>query len=271
MKQIKKSLFPLLTIVFLGILFGYYLYQKKGIEILKEKADKLDSKIVQGQERFKDIKFVRKTATIRKRVSLPRVVRVSQFLEHLTRLSKDCQVNLNSLVIEPIEKTESLSQLSLKIDFSSQYSKLVEYLERVKTPATLFTIDSLNLKSENPPVLEGSLAATIYLLPYEVKSNQISKAQFDWRRDPFLLPGGKKKFSETAAPLELTGIIWDKEHPMAIINGRIVTIGDLVAERKVMEIDIAQVVLGQGDKRYLLDIESKNLKQMYDSLSVPIR
>lgn len=77
------------------------------------------------------------------------------------------------------------------------------------------------------------------LLEEEAKS-------FELKRDPF-----------TAAPLVseqsiggvavLSGILWDKDKPMAIIDGNIVKIGQRVGNQTVMEIKRDRVILANGE------------------------
>jgi len=69
---------------------------------------------------------------------------------------------------------------------------------------------------------------------------------FDLKRDPF-----------TAAPIiseksiksgvVLTGILWDKDKPMAIIDGNIVKVGQRVGNQTVMEIKRDRVILTDGE------------------------
>lgn len=62
------------------------------------------------------------------------------------------------------------------------------------------------------------------------------------------------KPSSPAATISLTGILWDKHKPMAIINGRIVKAGDRVAGCNVIGIKENSVVLNDGAKEFDLKI-----------------
>ncbi len=58
----------------------------------------------------------------------------------------------------------------------------------------------------------------------------------------------------SAATINLTGILWDKEKPMAIINGKIVKAGDRAAGCSVVEIKENSVVLNDGAKEFVLKL-----------------
>lgn len=65
-----------------------------------------------------------------------------------------------------------------------------------------------------------------------------------WKRSPFVpqsLSGNKS--------LVLNGILWDQKDPKAIINDKIVGVGDTVAKHRVIEIKKDQVILGIGTER----------------------
>ena len=64
-----------------------------------------------------------------------------------------------------------------------------------------------------------------------------------WSRNPFTL---QKTSSKAFKGLILDGIMWDKEKPLAIINGRIVKIGDTVSGNTVVDIKQDKVILNDG-------------------------
>lgn len=66
------------------------------------------------------------------------------------------------------------------------------------------------------------------------------------KRDPFTaVPIIIKK--EAQSGIELTGILWDKEKPLAVIDGRIVKEGQRVGDKTVIEIKQDRVILSDGD------------------------
>jgi len=79
-----------------------------------------------------------------------------------------------------------------------------------------------------------------------------------WGRNPFLteaetmkplLPAG----AEAVVPT-VRAIIMGRPKPVATIDGKVVTVGDMVGEEKVMEIREDTVVLGTGKERRILKI-----------------
>ncbi len=59
-----------------------------------------------------------------------------------------------------------------------------------------------------------------------------------WSRNPFL--------ESASQPIALTGIIWDKNVPQAVINGEIVKVGDKAGHNTVIAIEIDSVILNDG-------------------------
>lgn len=95
---------------------------------------------------------------------------------------------------------------------------------------------------------DASGATSLYnLLEQEAKS-------FDLKRDPF-----------TAAPIitekntqpgfALTGILWDKIKPLAIIDGEVVKKGDRIADKTVADIKRDGVILSDGQEFIEIKLE----------------
>lgn len=75
---------------------------------------------------------------------------------------------------------------------------------------------------------------------------QAKKSQFgSWGRNPFVPEGTTM---QAAARLFLNGIVWDEKSPQAIINDRIVRVGDSVGDRQVVAIGQTSVILKEGDQ-----------------------
>lgn len=85
------------------------------------------------------------------------------------------------------------------------------------------------------------------------------------RKDPFSPPvisAGQKADIELLTGVELEGIIWDELSPIAIVNDKVVNIGDEVAGAKIVEITENEVVFevnGQKVKLRLRIIEEGGL------------
>jgi len=82
-------------------------------------------------------------------------------------------------------------------------------------------------------------------------------------RDPFLAskdsnilktPTGKKK---PMINLNLKGILWDKLVPSAIINSKVVKIGDLIFDKTVVDIEKDKVILMENGEIHILKLKRK--------------
>jgi hypothetical protein len=94
-------------------------------------------------------------------------------------------------------------------------------------------------------LLLGILAMNCYGMKYEG----------DKYRDPFMSYLPMYIAGEKALELKnfhLTGIVWGTNRSQAIINGKVVEVGDSILEAKVMKIDKKGVVLNYKGKLYLL-------------------
>jgi hypothetical protein len=82
-----------------------------------------------------------------------------------------------------------------------------------------------------------------------------SEADLKWVRDPFsgrnYSAGSARK---GAVDLKLVGITWDKVSPMAIINNKVVGVGDSVAGNLVIQINEGSVVLNDGTRDFELKL-----------------
>ncbi|MDP3791437.1 MAG: hypothetical protein Q8R38_05300 [Candidatus Omnitrophota bacterium] len=71
-----------------------------------------------------------------------------------------------------------------------------------------------------------------------------------WKRSPFVATG-----TSTSSNLVLSGIIWNKDRPKAMIGDRIVTKGSVIEGSTVVEIKPGKVILNDGTKDFELKIE----------------
>lgn len=75
-------------------------------------------------------------------------------------------------------------------------------------------------------------------------------AYTSWKRSPFV-PAG----TSVSSSLVLSGIIWNKDKPKAMIGDAIVLKGDTVGGNKVVDIKPDSVILNDGTKDFELKIE----------------
>jgi len=75
-----------------------------------------------------------------------------------------------------------------------------------------------------------------------------------WGRDPFF-PGSTSVASDSGlAGFVLNGIVYGDDNPYALVNSDIVTIGDIVDDAVILEINEDNVVIEQDDKKYTLKV-----------------
>lgn len=99
-------------------------------------------------------------------------------------------------------------------------------------------------------ILELPSAATA--VPPETGDKQLEFKDLEWGRDPF---SDKIYLSKKAEiDLRITGILWDKHKPAAIINNRIAGIGDVIGKYTVMRIYKEKVILNDGSKNIEITI-----------------
>lgn len=94
----------------------------------------------------------------------------------------------------------------------------------------------------------------VYLTEKPILTQRVAKRTnyASWSRNPFTL---QKTSSKAFKGLILDGIIWDKEKPMALINGEIVKIGDSVSANLVVDIKQDRVILNDGAKDFELKLD----------------
>ena len=78
----------------------------------------------------------------------------------------------------------------------------------------------------------------------------------NWGRDPFMF-GTAKIYSDEDGALALNGIAWDEKAPSAIINNKVVKVGDEVAGNKVADIRKDKVIVTKDGSSYELNLRQK--------------
>lgn len=97
-------------------------------------------------------------------------------------------------------------------------------------------------------------------LPIETKvylrqeKEKIPDENLVWVRCPFSGKIYTEKEGMGIASLKLDGIIWDKQKPMAIINGRVIEIGSRIEGNIVVDIKEDRVILNNGSNNLELKL-----------------
>ncbi len=81
-------------------------------------------------------------------------------------------------------------------------------------------------------------------------------------RDPFLASKNPEKIQTIAmkkptTQLKLSGILWDDRIPSAIINSKIVEIGDLIEGKTVVDIERDRVIVMEDGKIFIIELRKQ--------------
>lgn len=111
--------------------------------------------------------------------------------------------------------------------------------------------------AEPPAASEATLSqAETVRTEANMKSRVIARTRFeDWGRNPF----AEEEQAESApgVDLALSGIAWDPVRPQAVINGRIVGVGDKVGGVSIVEINQDRVIVEDESSSYELHLWQK--------------
>ncbi len=90
-------------------------------------------------------------------------------------------------------------------------------------------------------------------LPIDKLTRIGSKADsIEWRRNPFIR--GRGLGLSGAGTLNLTGIMWDRNNPQAIIGDEVVKEGDVIGKYKIIKINEDSVVISSDEGQKILNI-----------------
>ena len=117
---------------------------------------------------------------------------------------------------------------------------------------------------EKPVQLRTTLDLDMYLYTPAVKftlperlvpsKRKVKKTAYvDWGVSPFI-PPKTTKLIKTVPKLNLTLIFLHKDKPKALINGRMLGIGDKIENISVVDIKADKVILNDGEKSFELNL-----------------
>ena len=82
----------------------------------------------------------------------------------------------------------------------------------------------------------------------------LTRAKLPWGIDPFIKEPGFAKIKPADEKFELNGILYSKDHPMAIINGKSLGVGSFVGERSLIEIGENYVILKKEESEIEINL-----------------
>ncbi len=263
-------------ILLIGLLYAVYEYgykpRRKAVGLLKTKLETVTFDLERAKQESANLERLKATfEKVRRQVAaveekLPREKGISELLRQLSREANATPIDFVSITPQKGVAGEGiLEKLPLEIGIRCGYYGLTKYLQKLENLSRLIDIKRIYIKSDEniPPRLSVSLVADIFMFKDEVLPKEIPgkgilpPASRVYEKDPFR-PLGKEKLERKTKflTLSLTGILWKEEgRSLAIINDEVVGEGDFVGEKKVLEIKKDEVLLLEGEEKYVLKLE----------------
>lgn len=108
-------------------------------------------------------------------------------------------------------------------------------------------------KRSSPTGTLGSTPIQTRVYPGQEKE-EISGSNLVWGRCPFSGKIYTEKEGLGIVNLKLDGIIWDRQQPLAVINGRVLEIGGRIEGNTVVDIKEDRVILNNGSNNLELKL-----------------
>lgn len=89
-----------------------------------------------------------------------------------------------------------------------------------------------------------------------VTRSVVSASHTEWGRNPFVVAPAPPAQEKAGSPRHvLGGILWDTQSPSAVLNNRLVNVGDEVNGWRVVEIREKEVILSNGSNTKTLTVK----------------
>ena len=90
----------------------------------------------------------------------------------------------------------------------------------------------------------------------ELQKLEKARMTREWERNPFLAIGEEKEATYLFG-LSLTGILWDEERPLAMINNVVVGVNDTIGSYTIKKISSDMVILEREGEEFILRLGTK--------------
>ncbi|MBL7151294.1 MAG: hypothetical protein ISS89_01710 [Candidatus Omnitrophica bacterium] len=126
--------------------------------------------------------------------------------------------------------------------------------KRSAPPAVNPGVKNIPLAADKIPKTKAAQAAMPVKHQYQIQEEEGQKLEL--KRDPFaaIAPVVAKSQAAEASSITLSGILWDENNPLAIINNKVVKKADSVSGCRVIEIKRNSVVLNDGTRDFELKL-----------------
>lgn len=179
--------------------------------------------------------------------------------ELISGVGKGLNIDYRFIQPQKIVTEDKYKRLPLKVSFTADYTDINLYLKQLKNLPATVRIDTFSLeKTPTAPKLSTNMALSIFIMPVAEMTPKEEKPlpRKPYLFDPFFkliesLEGEKEKKRPS---LELQGI-WKGRSIRAIINNKVVSVGDSVNGNEVIEIRPDGVTLFKDNKKINLKLE----------------
>ena len=251
--------------------FSEYIYKPQGKDLKKIKnrfvmaafeLTKAQKDARNLKELEKDLREIQEELVYVKE-RLPQEKQISALLQQLAEEADRARIDFISILPQKEIEEEGFMKMPVEIVLRCGYYNLTNYLKRIENLPRLVEIEGIEIRTKGDlaPRLEVKLKVNTFSLKEEgIKKKrttaQKGEASFIYEKDPFLSLGKEKqRLTSELLTLTLTGILWEGKEASAIINDDIVKEGDFIGEKKVLKIRKDEVVLGEGEEKYILKLE----------------
>ena len=91
----------------------------------------------------------------------------------------------------------------------------------------------------------------------KMSANEKNLWRKEWGRDPFVSVDSSAGVIGLT-DIKISGIVWDKTRPLAVINGEVHTVGDTIKGHTIVEIKVSSVILSAGDEKIEMPLFRSN-------------
>ena len=217
--------------------------KKQGLKDLKLKISDIESKLIGSSQQ-------------------------QQLLTEVIKNAQDLELDLESVKEDIKEEREGFVRLYIDLKFASNYKKVLTYIRSLESISSFVKIEEVGLdqsKSEPLATVEASLKLSA-LLSYapnnqgQFSSVKVAQADMDaLKRSPFTPRFITERIKRKK--LKVTGITFrnNQTDSTAIIDGKIVKIGDQVEGTKIESILFNAVIIDNGVEKEVLKLEREKI------------
>jgi len=173
------------------------------------------------------------------------------------------------------KKQAGYSEMNIDLKITGTYNGIGQYLSFIRELPYLIRIDSIAIGNKdgnnNQGQVELSAKAVLYVgEPKAMEQMAQANPRTDMATDLLIeITGGKAAITPFSAQprdmtnwsvheLKLTSTMAGGARPTALINGKVFSLGDEIADFKIVEVRQREVVLQRGDVQHILKIEEDN-------------